>query len=340
MATYNGEKYLREQLNSLASQKHLPSELVVCDDGSTDATLDLLADFAITSPFPVRIYRNEINLGFAQNFLKAARLCEGEWISFCDQDDVWLPNKLDDVRAVVDKDAPPVLILQNAYICDSNLSHQNRLFPDCVNMGYHSPGSQFSFWVWLGFLQTFHSSILDFLPDGHLPRNYFPGHKYMSHDKWTCMIANATGGICVIPGPAALYRRHEQALTGSYVSQGFRDRIGKALPVGSAHYRFLSDVAQETAEYLNAISERAPRESASDFVRASSGFTRLASVQDKRARLYDSASPFQRAARFAEIVALGGYIGRPMVALGWKSLLKDLLRVVGLIGTPAQVILC
>src|SRR3954470_19575459 len=69
MATYEGERYIGEQLESLARQKLLPFELFVTDDGSTDGTLDILNAFSEGSPFPVRIFRNSTRLGYEENFL-------------------------------------------------------------------------------------------------------------------------------------------------------------------------------------------------------------------------------------------------------------------------------
>lgn len=86
MATFNGERFIREQLNSLSRQTLLPYELVVCHDGSADCTLDLIAEHAKTAPFPVRLHHNDERLGYRNNFLKAASLCTGELIAFCDQD--------------------------------------------------------------------------------------------------------------------------------------------------------------------------------------------------------------------------------------------------------------
>lgn len=94
LCTCNGERFLGEQLASLASQSCLPSELVVCDDASDDGTYDLLENFARSAPFPVRLYRNQKRLGIGQNFEQAIRLCSGSVIALCDQDDVWLPEKL------------------------------------------------------------------------------------------------------------------------------------------------------------------------------------------------------------------------------------------------------
>lgn len=94
MCTYNGERYLREQLNSIARQTMLPSELVVCDDGSVDSTPEIVDDFARSAPFNVKFARNATNLGSTKNFEKAIELCSGELIALCDQDDIWMDSKL------------------------------------------------------------------------------------------------------------------------------------------------------------------------------------------------------------------------------------------------------
>lgn len=94
MCTYNGARYLPEQLASLAAQTRPPDELVVCDDCSTDGTRELLEEFKAQAAFCVRLYFNEQNLGLLQNFAKAISLCVGDVIALCDQDDVWLPEKL------------------------------------------------------------------------------------------------------------------------------------------------------------------------------------------------------------------------------------------------------
>lgn len=95
MCTYNGEKYLSEQLESIARQSLLPSELIVCDDGSDDATAGMVSAFARSAPFPVRFIQNSLNMGSTKNFEQAMRLCKGELIALCDQDDCWDPKKLE-----------------------------------------------------------------------------------------------------------------------------------------------------------------------------------------------------------------------------------------------------
>src|SRR4051812_17314881 len=94
LATYNGARYLHAQLDSLLAQTLKPEELVVGDDGSNDETLTILKDFALTAPFPTRIQVNAARLGYADNFLATAARCSSPLIAFCDQDDVWMPTKL------------------------------------------------------------------------------------------------------------------------------------------------------------------------------------------------------------------------------------------------------
>ncbi len=333
MATYNGAGYLTQQLESLASQEKLPLELVVCDDGSTDETVAILEDFSAKSPFPIRIYRNEENLGFADNFLKATSLCKGQFISFCDQDDVWLPNKLKDACEAIEKNPDVQLVLQNAYICNEQLERSDRIFPNMIPPRRYGKQSQFGFWVWLGFLQTVRASILETTARIDRPRNYYPGHKLMSHDKLTCLLANALGGIVVLPEPAALYRRHSNALTGDYAVQTLRQRLDKALPVGSDHYAFLAEVATETADYLRRLAEDSDLAKASDLRASAASFDKLSRIYARRAELYSSYKVTERLGKFTNIVRSGGYVGPPMISLGWKSAAKDLLRVFGLLGT-------
>jgi glycosyltransferase involved in cell wall biosynthesis len=94
MTTFNGAQYLGEQLASLSSQTVKPFELVVCDDGSADESVGILQSFSESAPFSVKIITNGQRIGYRQNFIKAASLCKGSLIAFCDQDDIWNEDKL------------------------------------------------------------------------------------------------------------------------------------------------------------------------------------------------------------------------------------------------------
>ena len=93
LCTYNGEQYIREQLESILTQTVKVDEIVVCDDGSTDNTLQIIEELAGNTDTAIHIYRNETNLGPAKNFQKAINLCSGDIIFLSDQDDVWMPEK-------------------------------------------------------------------------------------------------------------------------------------------------------------------------------------------------------------------------------------------------------
>jgi glycosyltransferase involved in cell wall biosynthesis len=111
LATFNGEAYIGEQLDSLARQILLPDELVVCDDGSVDNTVAIVQEFRNAAPFLVKIHQNPKRLGFADNFLQAATKCSGDWVAFCDQDDIWFPEKLLSVSEAIQNSRASDLML-------------------------------------------------------------------------------------------------------------------------------------------------------------------------------------------------------------------------------------
>lgn len=122
MATYNGAAYIRTQLDSLAAQTRLPDELVITDDCSSDDTAQIVADFAADAPFPVHFHRNEKNLGYAQNFSYAMSLCTGDLIFLCDQDDQWLPDKMNCHLTLAEGNPEQGVFLTDTYLADGELT--------------------------------------------------------------------------------------------------------------------------------------------------------------------------------------------------------------------------
>jgi glycosyltransferase involved in cell wall biosynthesis len=94
LCTYNGGKYLSQQVESIFQQSHRVDEIIVCDDGSSDNTLAILDTFQKDYPLVLKIYKNEQNLGGRRNFEKCFNLCTGDVIFFCDQDDIWHSDKV------------------------------------------------------------------------------------------------------------------------------------------------------------------------------------------------------------------------------------------------------
>ena len=120
MCTFNGARFLRAQLNSIATQHRPPDELVICDDGSSDGSVEIIREFAAGVSFPVRVVINEKTLGSTRNFEKAIRLCEGDLIALCDQDDVWLPHKLSCLSQALEQDSSVGGVFSDAELIDSD----------------------------------------------------------------------------------------------------------------------------------------------------------------------------------------------------------------------------
>lgn len=328
MATYNGAHHLRAQLDSIRSQHLQPYELIVSDDRSTDGTIEIARRFAETAPFPVRIYQNDVNLGFGANFFRAAGECQGDWIAFSDQDDMWLPNKLSDSAEVIAKTDGLAMVLQKAKLCDEHLAWSGRMIPDSIRAGTYPPRSQYVFWIWFGFLQTIRRELFA-LKAGDLPMNYCRSNRPLTHDGWACVLANAIGKIVVVDRPAALYRRHDAAVTGYHQQLSLPDKLRLAGEVGAEHYHYLADAAASNAAYLERVRMRCAKFDWADRLAAlARDFARMAGIQRHRAALYSASSRLRRLRDHAAIWQAGGYLGPAVVAMGMKSAAKDLAQVI------------
>jgi glycosyltransferase involved in cell wall biosynthesis len=118
MATHRGERFVTEQLESIASQTRCPDELIVCDDASDDRTCELVEAFASTAPFDVRLVRNPERLGTTANFGKAVSLCSGDIIFFADQDDHWRAPKVERMLEVFARSPETGAVLCNGDVVD------------------------------------------------------------------------------------------------------------------------------------------------------------------------------------------------------------------------------
>ena len=216
LCTFNGEKYILDQLRSIRSQTRKPDELVVCDDASTDKTLDILYSFKKSCPFPLHIFKNETNLGSSNNFGKALQLCEGDVIALSDQDDVWLPHKikvtLDTMTALEKRHRKnkSLLVHTDAKVVDENL---HEIAPSLWQYQKSNPGKGSTLKRLL--LQNVATGctvmVNKTLRDMMLP---IPPEAMM-HDWWMALVASALGQIAYVSEPTLLYRQHEKNDTGA-----------------------------------------------------------------------------------------------------------------------------
>ena len=218
LCTYNGGKFISEQLQSIAAQTVLPAELVICDDHSTDNTLENLNVFAKNAPFPVRIYNNDESLGVIRNFEKAILLCKGDYVALSDQDDVWLPDKLEKSMALMKKEEEkhagkklPILVHSDLKVVDQNLKVISESLMHMQKI--HNENSEHALKTLL--VQNYVTGctviINKELKEVATP---FPNGIIM-HDWWLALLAASEGKIAYLEESAILYRQHGENSVGA-----------------------------------------------------------------------------------------------------------------------------
>jgi glycosyltransferase involved in cell wall biosynthesis len=121
LATYNGEKYLAEQLDSFLCQTVQPDEVIICDDRSQDGTLMVIEEFIDKAPFRVEFQKNAENLGYAQNFSKVLSLCRGDFVFLSDQDDIWREDKIETMLILMQQSPEYQVGMHNARLVTADL---------------------------------------------------------------------------------------------------------------------------------------------------------------------------------------------------------------------------
>lgn len=292
MATFNGERFILEQLRSLADQEMLPTELVVCDDQSTDATVDIIETFARTAPFAVRIYRNETRLRFSENFMKAIGLCRERYIAFCDQDDIWHPSKI--AKSVES------LRSSGALMCSHRvdlIDQHGALLGSSSNRSAEMMlrGSTFSPWgVFLGFTCTIDNRLLQLIDPTNRPRDLIEYDKPMSHDRWFYFVAATFGAVSYIDEPLALYRQHDRNVFGR-TRNTIIDRLRKTARKYPAYIDQRATIASEVVSLLN----RAEGHSTSAELADSCGrWRQVAEFYTARRRIFSQPNMYRRMRQF------------------------------------------
>lgn len=207
MATYNGARYLREQLDSILCQSVDDFELIICDDCSTDDTWDILQEYE-QKDSRIHCFRNDKNLGFVKNFEKTFTLCRGEYIACSDQDDVWLDNHLQILlHSIKDYD----LVCGNAYLTDENLVKSDSTLLDLLNIDFF-PVTKNEWFFFLLHNSIFQGAALLFrrtLLKSALP---FPAN-ICFHDYWLALHAASQNGVAYVIDSILYYRRHNNTVT-------------------------------------------------------------------------------------------------------------------------------
>lgn len=330
LATYNGERFIRQQLESLAGQTRLPDELVVTDDCSSDCTLEIVAEFARTAPFPVRIYRNDRNIGYGDNFLRAAELCVGDWIAYCDQDDVWLSGKLATIEQYANwPNREIMMVAHSGIVVDENLTLTDVREPNIRRLRICRNEQLPGLWYVSGFAIAFRGDVIRSLspwdrgPDGGVPS--MP----LAHDVWTCRLARILGDIVLLPDDLCLYRRHKVTTTSAFRgnvaqirhSRRMRALFANALASGANEYNNQSRAIRHQAQAFGELSRLEIPEGWRDkLLVAEVYYSDVADWLQMRGRLYRERRLVDRARVLSWLIRRKGYTRY----IGHRAFSKDL----------------
>ncbi len=214
MCTRDGALHLGEQLHSIQRQTRLPDELVLCDDASRDATLEVVKAFAQKAEYDIRLSVNSQPLGITANFEQALSLCRGDVIVLCDQDDQWGPEKLELLESVFTDDPNVAMVFTDLYVTRggqvTKKTQWERLQFGRTLREKMNSGRAFEVLlkcnVVTGAAMAIRSSLRDLaLP---IPRTFV-------HDEWLALAAAATGRVRALDRPLVYYRGHNGQAIGA-----------------------------------------------------------------------------------------------------------------------------
>lgn len=199
IATYNGEKYLKEQLDSILFQLDDEDEIIVSDDSSTDSTLEIVYSYQDKR---IRVFPNQNFHSPIYNFENAIKHAKGDYIFLADQDDIWLPHKIDSLLPhFVEND----LVLSNATVVDASLGVvKERFYKENPLKGFIT---NLSFNPYTGCMLAINKNALKYI----LP---FPS-KIAMHDIWIGLCCEMFGKVYFIDENLILYRRHGANLSAA-----------------------------------------------------------------------------------------------------------------------------
>lgn len=211
LCTYNGEKYLTEQLQSLFDQTIRPDEIVVSDDVSSDRTLEIVRKFSDKNIIPINIIEHKENLGVFKNFIYCIKECKGDIIFTCDQDDYWMPTKLEKHMQEHNANPNTELVYSNAEVVLNEIDHI--LYPlwEPKSIADTENGkASFKSLVVKG--QSIAGCCMSFKRDFFISILPIPDKIY--HDDWIATSACISGNIIGINEQLIKYRQHGNNVVG------------------------------------------------------------------------------------------------------------------------------
>ena len=207
MATYNGEKYLKEQIESILANSYKDYAIYICDDGSTDDTEKIALSYQKQYPDRVYFHRNETNLRVIKNFLVNIKKIDAKYYMLCDQDDFWLPYKIEHTiqfmkKIEAEENDIPTVVFGDAKMVDENLKEYHPSFQKLNNLNTskldlcHLAMEN----KLIGCTVMFNRALWEYIDN-------YPDEIKM-HDWWIALIGASFGKVAYIDEPLLLYRQH------------------------------------------------------------------------------------------------------------------------------------
>jgi glycosyltransferase involved in cell wall biosynthesis len=250
MTTFNGGPFVAPQLESFVAQHRRPDQLVVCDDGSSDGTDAVVESFAARAPFDVRFERNPTRLETTPNFEKAVSLCDGDIVFFSDQDDVWMPDKIETVVSLFQEHPETGAIFSNGRVVDEELRQLgydlwDSLWFDAAERSKVHSGRAVEVFVkhvvaagtTLAFRGLYRELILPF-PDLH-----------DCHDAWVSFLITAVSGVRIVDRTLIDYRLHG-------ANQFGLRKFNLAEQLEKARWQLAERIFEHNVRFFGAVRER------------------------------------------------------------------------------------
>lgn len=245
MATYNGEKYLREQLDSIFAQTYTNWRLIIRDDCSHDQTVAIIQEYIKRTPEKIRLIQAESPSGSAQNnFFSLLPFAEAPYIMLSDQDDIWLPEKVTDTLQLMQiyeerygKDLPILIhtdlmvVNKEKQIINESLFKMQHMEPKRKQLNHILVQN-----IVTGCTMMANRPLLDMI-------HQIPEHAVM-HDMWMALIAAAFGQIGFVPKSTILYRQHGHNVNGAKNVRTIRYFLWKLFCAKEIHENLMKQYRQ------------------------------------------------------------------------------------------------
>jgi glycosyltransferase involved in cell wall biosynthesis len=202
VATYNGERFIGDQLQSILTQTYSPIEIIVVDDCSTDRTLNILKQFAAIHP-NLLVIGNEENLGYIKNFEKGLQLAKGSFVALSDQDDLWLPEKLSILHDLIG-DKP--IVYSNSTLIDENGKPIGKKLSDIKRLATFDTGLNYL----IGNSAPGHAMLIQ----KEVVSLAMPFPEKIPHDYWLGFVGTLLGPVVYTDQCLVEYRQHVSNVFG------------------------------------------------------------------------------------------------------------------------------